>query len=249
LGSPATEAIPLGLGYISAYLQNWFAEAINVRLMVFPEDLDHAVAGDLKPDIVGFGTFTWNRNLTDYYSKKIKDAINPLILYGGQELPIGSDQQTRFMMERPFVDFCVPAEGEIGMRNIVERYLNSSKDIESMKIKAIEGVIFLDSNSDLVSENNEIEPVNLNDLPSPILTGVFDDFFQKGLTPMLQFVRGCPNKCAYCRQGSVESKKIRRYPSKISLEAILYLEKRVENIGKHLSKLAEDHGCKPVGEC
>ena len=41
----------------------------------------------------------------------------------------------------------------------------------------------------------------LDEIPSPYLTGLFDELLRDiKITPLMQFVRGCPFKCIFCQK-------------------------------------------------
>jgi hypothetical protein len=44
--------------------------------------------------------------------------------------------------------------------------------------------------------------LDLDEIPSPYLSGYFDKFLAAGLDPLIQFKRGCPFDCTYCGEGN-----------------------------------------------
>jgi radical SAM superfamily enzyme YgiQ (UPF0313 family) len=68
---------------------------------------------------------------------------------------------------------------------------------------------------------------NLEEIPSPYLTGMMDKFFKESLMPLIQTTRGCPFTCSYCVEGSSYYKKIIRMNSLEQIAAELeYIAKR-----------------------
>ena len=48
---------------------------------------------------------------------------------------------------------------------------------------------------------------SLDEIPSPYLTGILDEFFDGRLVPMIQTNRGCPFSCTFCVDGSASVNK------------------------------------------
>ena len=51
----------------------------------------------------------------------------------------------------------------------------------------------------------------LDNIPSPYLTGILDKFFDGKLSPMIQTNRGCPFSCSFCVDGSPEVMKVNNF--------------------------------------
>ena len=69
---------------------------------------------------------------------------------------------------------------------------------------------------------------NLDDIPSPYLSGSLDKFFDKFLTPTLQTIRGCPFKCTFCQEGKDYFTKIYKFSRERVKEELDYIVKRVK---------------------
>ena len=70
---------------------------------------------------------------------------------------------------------------------------------------------------------------DINNIPSPYLTGVLDEFFDHPLVPLLETTRGCPFSCTFCADGLPEKSKIIRRNPERTKEELLYIAKRVKN--------------------
>ena len=65
---------------------------------------------------------------------------------------------------------------------------------------------------------------NLDEVPSPYLTGLMDKFFDDTLIPMIQTTRGCPYTCTFCVSGKLRG-KLRAFPEEQVFEEITFLSK------------------------
>ena len=69
----------------------------------------------------------------------------------------------------------------------------------------------------------------LDEIPSPYLTGIMDKFFDGELTPMIQTNRGCPFTCTFCVDGADTVNRVNQFGlDRVSLE--------LNYIGKHIPK-------------
>ena len=95
--------------------------------------------------------------------------------------------------------------------------------------KPIEGCIVRNPNGKFEYKNSVMRKGDLDEIPSPYLTGLMDKFFDGKLSPMLQTNRGCPFMCTYCVDGTDLVKKVNQFSTERSTEEIYY-------IGKHVPK-------------
>ena len=69
---------------------------------------------------------------------------------------------------------------------------------------------------------NVPDAINLDELESPILSGILDDFLKPPFKPMLSSSRGCPFKCKYCVMG-IDNNKIRSFPIAVTKKEMTYI--------------------------
>ena len=69
---------------------------------------------------------------------------------------------------------------------------------------------------------------NLDDIPSPYLSGSLDKFFDKLLTPTIQTIRGCPFKCTFCQEGKDYFTKIYKFSRERVKKELEYIAKKVK---------------------
>lgn len=233
----STESFPLNVGYIAAYCLNRFREKVDIKLFKYIEELDKAI-NDFPPPILGLSNYCWNQRVGVEMFTMLKE-LNPnaLTVWGGPNFPLDIHSQEQFLQNHPQVDVYVPIDGETGFSKVIEHALkvNSVKDIRNKVLsKPIEGCISRGLDGKL-QYNSPIRIQNLDDIPSPYLTGLMDKFFEDGrLCPMIQTNRGCPFSCSFCVDGTDYVKQVNRFSIKRVNSEIQYISKKV---AKHIHTL------------
>ena len=158
-------------------------------------------------DVVGLSTYIWNRNYNHTLGKALRLA-NPdmLILCGGPEPPI---TDPKFFARFPYIDICSIQEGEKSMKAILEHYLAGNNDYTDIK------GLLVNVNGKAVNTGNPDRISDLDSIPSPYLTGVFDYLFEKHpevrWNVTLETNRGCPYQCTFCDWGSLTYSKVKKF--------------------------------------
>ena len=227
----ATDAFPLNIGLISSYAQKVYGNEINVKLFKYPQEL----LDDLRnnpPDIIGFSNYTWNCNLS-YYFTKIAKSINPEILtvWGGTNYPFEAENQEKFLRKRPHVDIHIYYEGELAFAKILERVISfstTSKILES----PIDGCQFISPADKTFVSGEKIPRIeNLDSIPSPYTSGILDKFFDGTLFPMVETARGCPFACNFCNAGDSYFNNMNKFSNEYVREEFIYVAKRATKTG------------------
>lgn len=226
--SPAT--IPIGVAYIGAKLKMEFGSEVEIKIFRYPEKLHNAL-NEEKPDVIGFGFYNWNENLSMYFARLIRQKYPETILVaGGLNIPSeGKILKERYLNKYgSLFDAYIPYEGEQPMINLT-RVLLSSCSRKGLFLKQIPGC-FLASEEGLSEKKIDPHIIDLKDIPSPYLSGILDEMLQdRMLSPIIQTMRGCPYQCAYCVGGKKEYSRIRPFPIEQVKEEILYLKKKAKN--------------------
>lgn len=156
-------------------------------------------------DVVGFSTYIWNRSYSAVLGRELKKA-NPdlFILAGGPEYPI---EKPDIFQQHPYIDICVKMEGEITFKRVLEERLKENPDYYS-----IPGIL-INENGKAV-DTGDAERINdLDQIPSPYLTGIFDDLMKAHpevrWNATLETNRGCPYACTFCDWGSLTYNKVK----------------------------------------
>lgn len=158
-------------------------------------------------DIIGFSTYIWNKNYNNELARQIKNKFpEKLIIFGGPEPPI---ENKTFFKQFPYIDIVVKQEGE-------KSFLNILRSKTSNELLHAPGLL-INSNLETIDtgQSERLGEEELSKVPSPYLTGVFDNIMNKfsNITwnVTLETNRGCPYACTFCDWGSLTYNKIKKF--------------------------------------
>lgn len=202
-----TGATPLVGGYLKAYAlacpdlrRDWRIELYSASASVQPSTvLRHLVRG--APDLVAFSVYTWNAGLV----AKLLPALRGLLpgtrfLLGGVEVMNVAER----WIERDWENVAVcNGEGERTFRDLLRELGEREPCLER-----VSGISFARDGAWCTTEG-QLRIQDLSELPSPWLSGVFDDCgpFEVAL---FETNRGCPFACEFCYWGGAVGQKVYR---------------------------------------
>lgn len=228
----ANNLTPLAIASIAAYCHHLFGQQVEVVLYKSTKQLLSAIEKD-PPDVLALSYYMWNASLSHYVMQRYKE-IHPegVAVLGGPNFPREQERVATFLESTPSVDFVIKEEGERPFANIVQEMLGGRSRLDLRK-KPPAGCYCLNGDGVLV---HQVQPLikNLDDLPSPYLTGLMDRFLLEQvdgywLFPLFERTRGCPYLCTFCH-ASV-SKKVRGFS----------VDRFVSDV-EYVAKLAAKHG-------
>jgi radical SAM superfamily enzyme YgiQ (UPF0313 family) len=221
--------LPYSVGTLQAYVQRHARDPsrFDFRLPVYRRmPVAQAVERLLGVDVAGFSLYVWNARISLEIARRLK-ALCPrtLIVFGGPHVP---DRCEEFLREHPFVDIAVHGEGE-------RAYLTLLESLPDGDRSEIAGISYLAP--DGTFRNNPAGPRirNLDDIPSPFLTGVFDPLIQacpdETWIGLWETNRGCPFQCTFCDWGSATASKVGQFAmDRLKQEAEWFASHRIEYI-------------------
>jgi len=229
----ATEALPINIGYIASYCTKRFGNKVDIKLFKYIEELEKAI-NESPPDILGLSNYVWSQNVSNemfkLFTKKNPDGLK---IWGGPNFPIDMPSQKKFFENFKDVDVYIPTDGEIGFSNLVEKALQvNTKEMRSKVLQEpIDGCMIKNPDGNLLYTIEGTRIRNLDEIPSPYLTGILDHFFDDKLVPMLQTNRGCPFLCTFCTDGRESVNQVNRFGKQRVKDELDYIAKHVkENI-------------------
>ncbi len=233
----ATEVFPLNIGLVASYAKKKFPQQLELKLFKSIEKLHDAII-NCPPDVLALSNYPWCHNV-DLATFVIMEQRRPetIRLMGGPNFPHRTDLQQEFLRKRPLVDTHIYLDGEVPFTNLMGVIL-SCKALEmarqAIRETKIPGCVHLDMSQKLVFEAEAVRITDLDEIPSPYLAGLMDEFFDGCLSPMIQTNRGCPFSCTYCADGSPQVKKVHRFGVERVKQEITYIAQRVQPSTKAL---------------
>lgn len=155
--------------------------------------------------IVTFSTYVWNHRYNYALARRIKE-INPKVLtiFGGPEPAITDPDLFR---KEPFMDLVICYEGEITFKRVLEHF--ETKDWEN-----VPGLL-INRNGEAIKTQDAERIESLDQVPSPYLSGIFDDLIARHpevtWQGTLETNRGCPFACTFCDWGSLTYNKVKKF--------------------------------------
>jgi radical SAM superfamily enzyme YgiQ (UPF0313 family) len=210
----STEVFPLNVGYIAAYCKKRFGSKVDITIFKYIDELENSIYEN-PPDVLGLSNYVWSYRIgLEMFNLVRSQNSNVITVWGGPNFPQDLESQQIFMKNCSNIDFYVPIEGEVGFSNIIEEALNIPKLNYKKEIlfkKPIDGCISRKSDGSLQFSIPQIRTKELDEIPSPYLTGLMDKFFDGKLTPMIQTNRGCPFTCTFCVDGADTVNRVNQF--------------------------------------
>ena len=173
--------------------------------LIWRRDPIESTAQQLKHnDIVAFSTYVWNRRYSYALAERVKE-LNPdcVIVFGGPEPAI---TDPKLFEKHPFMDLVIVMEGEITFKRVLEAFGTDYRSVPGLLINQ-DGAAIDTGPSERIN--------NLEEIPSPYLTGIFDQIIadNPGVTwnATLESNRGCPYQCTFCDWGSLTYNKVKKF--------------------------------------
>ncbi len=190
------DLLPLSAGYLLSRLKKEkdITEKYHTENILFKRENPKKLVSKMNDvHVAGFSCYLWNMNQSLETAREVKKVFpKSIIVFGGHSTPQREDESKKFLNRYEFIDVIGINEGE-------ETFTKICKGVD---FKNIPGIIYRDNNK-IVRNIEEI--VNLKEMPSPFLDGVFDDFYKENKNisgVIMEVTRGCPYKCSYCSWGS-----------------------------------------------
>ena len=228
--------MPLALGYLKAYAEADpnLSRAVDIRIFNYSRRATVSqMAVDLfsdPPDVLACSVLGWNYDNFGRLSDTFRQ-VRPggWCVFGGNHV---SHQAHRVFQRYPSVSLVVNGEGEITFRDVLAAHV-ADRPLEACV--AIPGVSLRHEDGTIVTAPERARLTNLDDVPSPFLTGAIPLFDAAGRflydTALMETCRGCPYRCAFCYWGGAVGQKMHGFSrGRLRAELEFFAERRIENL-------------------
>jgi len=221
--------LPYSVALLQAYVETFAREPerFNIKLPIYKRRPIALIVDALTDaDVVGFSFYSWNGRISLEIARRLKQR-NPgtIIIFGGPHVP---DHAEKFLRQNPFIDIAIHNEGERAFLALLEQY-------PTIDGAAIQGASFLGKNGDYVRTPNPPRVRDLDEIPSPFLSGVFDRLIAANPNEcwigLWETNRGCPFQCTFCDWGSAVAAKVNKFGlQRLMQEVDWFAENKIELI-------------------
>ncbi|CRK61978.1 Radical SAM domain protein [Alloactinosynnema sp. L-07] len=231
------ESMPLASGYLKAAALADPVVAADTEIVIHNFDggatlfgMANALFHDGAPDVLAFSVLGWNYREFTALAETFKQ-LNPAgwAVFGGNHV---SDQGDRVLTANPCVDVVVNGEGEFTFRELLRARLAGA---DPRELHDIAGIAFRGGSGEIVSTVDRPRVENLDEIPSPFLTGAIPMTDAHGGFPydvaLMETNRGCPYKCSFCYWGGAVGQKVRSFSrERLRAEVELFARHRVHTL-------------------
>lgn len=224
----------LSLGMLTAYARSVQAERLGNRYEIHrPERADlvrDAITNLTDPPILLCTDYLWSSDDNLALAAEVV-ALNPqcLVIHGGPNCPsYAADAEAFLRRHGPLAGILVHGEGEEALAELLESIEGQPESFRDGRIHRVAGISFLDVDGNYVRTGKRERRANLDELPSPYLTGEFDHIETAAWTSGAYFEtnRGCPYGCTFCDWGSATLSRIRMFGEDRVMEELSWAANR-----------------------
>lgn len=210
----SSDIYPISVANCAAYAQARIRSADRMDFRIFREPEDLLAALDSRqPDVLGLSSFAWNHNLSRHFARHAKRrSADTVTLMGGPNYPLTASEQQEWLAGMPEIDIAVRGptyEGERAFVAMLQRLVDAGGRLAEARAEPVPGNHWIDPSDGRLVCGPALERIrDLDEIPSPYLTGWMDPYYASGYFPMLQIARGCPFTCQFCNSSVRENSKV-----------------------------------------
>ena len=173
---------------------------------------------DASPDVVAISVYTWNAGLVRRLMPALRGLLPPTTRYvlGGVEVM----NVAELFVDPSWEDVVVcNGEGERMFRDLLVELLEDEPDVSR-----VAGLTYV-RDGEFHTTPGQPRIQDMTELPSPWLTGVFDDLPTPHVA-LFETNRGCPFACEFCFWGGKTGQKIYQQDVQRVKDELTYIAKR-----------------------
>lgn len=208
---------PLSTGMVFAHLRAELTEEFSDIYDLHPRwitKVDQIPDGGAQ-DIYLFTNYLWSHERNLEFSAEVKRR-NPaaITIHGGPDCPSYPVDAEAYLREHPHVDIAVRGEGEATATEVLAALAPSLRagPADLVALAHVAGLT-LRAGGEVIRTPDRPRITDLDAIPSPYLTGVFDAFgdTRSMSLAVIETNRGCPYGCTFCDWGSATNSRIRKF--------------------------------------
>ncbi|MGH7790664.1 MAG: B12-binding domain-containing radical SAM protein, partial [Candidatus Binatia bacterium] len=226
-GVLANDCMPLGVAYMKAVMDRDLP-AVRSRLFAYPDRLLAALE-DAPPDVLMLSNYMWNEQLSlriAAVAKRRRPGM--LVVMGGPNICVEPERQLAYMAANPALDVYALGEGDFLARELVQHFLAADKSLARLADREVPSCLHRRPDGSVARNEMWNREAKIDEIPSPWLTGVLDEFFDGRLAPLLETNRGCPFTCTFCAQGTSWYSKVNNFDVERMREEIHYIARKIK---------------------
>ena len=177
--------LPYSVAVLQAFAERSSRNPARLEFMlpVFKRlPINQIVAYLTETDIVGFSTYVWNGRISLEIARRLKEKKPKIVtVFGGPQVPGYAAEG--FLRDNPFVDIAVHNEGERAFVQLLDQHPHIDGSV-------ISGVSFIGRDGDFHHNPSGPRIRNLDEIPSPFLSGVLDRLLESHPNEFLDWPLG-----------------------------------------------------------
>jgi hypothetical protein len=190
-------------------------QAYDFRPRLFWDQRRLERAADGAPGIFLYSNYIWNTSYNLDQSALVNQrGPHHINVHGGPNTPKYLGDVERFFAANPHVHVAVHGEGEATFTHMLAALRGAVGDgpPDLAVLGDVPGLSFRLGDR-VVQTPNRDRIADLDAVPSPILTGLYDGFIPAGPSGavILETNRGCPYGCTFCDWGSATLSRVRKF--------------------------------------
>ncbi|MGV8058407.1 MAG: B12-binding domain-containing radical SAM protein [Smithellaceae bacterium] len=203
---------PYSLGVLRAYAQKHLPAEGNFEFLpiIYKRgNIQNYVEHLSEADIIFYSAYLWNFQASLDMAQALKKKKPAIInVFGGPNVPESKEKIFTFLGKYPFVDIASFGEGERPFLRIIENCQGTEwNTVPSIGWRHADSTVAFNEFKETIEDINEI--------PSPYLSGVFDELIEQNPQEVwqgrIETNRGCPFTCAFCYWGKKSERKLRQF--------------------------------------
>ncbi len=213
---------PLALGVLFSALSNHKNGALLEKFELIPlnylspNELFDGPYKKFGPGVWLFSNYMWSIDINMQISEFVKkhNSANYTV-HGGPSTPDYRQACEDFLKQYKSVDIAVHGEGEVTINEIfecIDKASNGAVKCDAQKLSSVGGLTYREEISGRFIRTGDRERMKQPDeVPSPYLNGLFDQYNGRVEAAIIETNRGCPYGCTFCDWGSATNQKIRKF--------------------------------------